>query len=90
MLHRFFKWRYERKARSGAYKLPKDGKDKHLESSNLSSYLSHSSGLSRSFKPFDLQRKRRKFMQFAATALVVTLIAWITYESLIALALIGK
>ena len=90
MLHLFFKWRYERKARSGAFKLPKAGRDQGLESTNLGSYLSHTSGPIRSFRPFDQPRKRRKFMQFVITLLLVAFIVWVTYESLIALALIGK
>lgn len=90
MLHIYFKWRYERNARSGAYKLPKAGKDKIPETPNLGSYLSQTSGQRRGFRPFDLPRKRRKFMQFVAAILVIALIAWITYESLNALALIGK
>jgi len=90
MLHRYFKWRYERKARSGAFKLPREARGKRFENANLGSYLTHSSGISRSFRPFDLQRKRRKLMQFVAIALVVALIVWITYESLMALALIAR
>lgn len=90
MLHLYFKWRYERKTRSGAFKLPKSGKNRQLENSNLSSYLSHSSGTGRGFRPYDLPRKRRKFMQVIATILILALLAWVTYESIIALALLGK
>ncbi|WP_146209387.1 hypothetical protein [Coraliomargarita sinensis] len=90
MLHRFFKWRYERQARSGAFKLPKSGRSDKPERANLGSYLSHTSGHSRGFRPFDQPRKRRKFMQYLATLLIIALVAWVTYESLIALALIGK
>lgn len=90
MLHHFFKWRYERKARAGAFTLPKAGRNEKLENANLSSYLSSTSGPSRSFRPYDMARKRRKVFQFTATILVIAFIAWVTYESLVALALIGK
>jgi hypothetical protein len=90
MLHRYFRWRYERQSRSGAFKLPKSRKADQPENSNLSHYLSHSSGLSRSFRPFDLAHKRRKLAQFVALFLVIALIAWVTYESLVALALIAR
>jgi hypothetical protein len=92
MLHHYFKWRYERKVRSGAFKLPKEKgrRDRDLESVNLSNFLSHTSGPSRSFRPFDSARKRRKLMQFVATGLIIAFAVWVTYESLIALALIGR
>lgn len=90
MLHFFFKWRYDRKSRAGAFKLPKEGRHNRMESTNLGSYLSHTSGPSRSFKPYDQPRRRRKIMQFVTTCLLVAFVVWVTYESLIALALIGK
>ncbi len=90
MLHRYFKWRYERKARTGSFKLPKVGKHEKLERSNLGSYLSQSSGSSRSLRPFDLPRKRRKIVKFIAVAVIVSIIIWVAYESLIALAMIGN
>lgn len=90
MLHLYYKWRYERKARSGAFKLPKERKDGKPGTANLSSFLSQTSGPRHSFRPFDLPRKRRKFMQLLAAALGIAMLAWVTYESLIALALLGN
>lgn len=90
MLHHYYKWRYEQKARSGAFKLPKSGRYRNFENSNLGSYLSQTSGPSRIFRPFELARKRRKIIQFVATVLIIVFIVWVTYESLVALALIGK
>ena len=89
MLHIFFKWRYERKQRAGAFKLPKTQHGKQ-ESPKLGSYLSQTSGSSRNFKPYDTPRRRRRLMQVTATVLAAVLLAWVTYESLVALALIGK
>lgn len=90
MLHLYFKWRYERKARSGAFTLPRSRRGEKLENANLSSYLSHTSGPGHSLRPFDLPRRRRKLVRWAVTALAIALLAWVTYESLIALAMIGK
>lgn len=90
MLHYYYKWRYERKARSGAFTLPKEGGRSNPRNENLGSFLSHTSGPSRTFKPFDLIRKRRKIMQLVTTAIIIAFVVWVTYESLIALALIGK
>lgn len=90
MLHFYFKWRYNRKARSGAFKLPKDRRGEKPETANLSNFLSQNSGPRRGFRPFDLPRKRRKFVRLVAAALVIALIGWITYESLIALAFLGN
>ena len=90
MLHYYFKWRYERKARSGAFELPKEGRSRSPKNENLGSFLSSRSGPSRSFKPFDLARKRRKIMQLVTTAILAAFVVWVTYESLIALAIIGK
>ena len=90
MLHYYFKWRYRRKVRSAAFKLPKDNGSRNPRNENLGSFLSHTSGPSRTFKPFDLARKRRKIIQFATIMLVIAFAVWVTYESLIALALIGE
>ncbi|MGB0743929.1 MAG: hypothetical protein ACPGSB_05330 [Opitutales bacterium] len=90
MFHFYFKWRYERKARANALELPKSGRDKNLENANFGSYLSRTSGASRSFRPYERQRRRRKIMQFTTTLLLVAFVAWVTYESLVALAIIGK
>lgn len=90
MLHLYFKWRYERKARSGAFTLPRSGRGEKLENANLSSYLSHTSGPGHSLRPYDLPRKRRKLMRWAATILVIALISWVAYESVIALAMLGR
>lgn len=90
MLHLYFKWRYERKARSGAFTLPKSRRGEKLENANLSSYLSQTSGTGHRLKSFDLPRKRRKLVRWIATILAIALLAWVTYESLIALAMIAK
>ena len=84
MLHSFFKWRYERKARSGAYELPRGNRGGSRDNSNLGSYLSQTTG------PYDLPRKRYKIMQLVAVLLVIALIAWIAYESIVALALLTR
>jgi hypothetical protein len=86
MLHLYYKWRYERTARSGAFELPKARKGGHKETVDLGSYLSQLYGQRRGVKPYDLPRKRRKFMRILAVALGIALLAWITYESIIALA----
>ena len=90
MLHHYYKWRYERKARSGAFELPESKRPGRSENANLGNFLSQTSGVRGSLKPFDLPRKRRRFMRILAVALILALLAWITYESIIALALIGK
>ncbi|MEO0508940.1 MAG: hypothetical protein AAF065_03650 [Verrucomicrobiota bacterium] len=90
MLHFFFKWRYERRARSGAFKLPKASDEKNPESANLSSYLGQSETHRHRFKPFDLPRKRRKWMQIVTVLVGICLVLWIAYESVLALALMGK
>jgi hypothetical protein len=86
MLHLYYKWRYERNARSGAFELPKTRTKGQKETPNLGSYLSQLPGQRRGFKSFDLPRKRRKFMRILAAVLGIALLAWITYESIIALA----
>lgn len=90
MLQLYFKWRYERKARSGAFTLPKSGRGEKLENANLSSYLSHTSGPRHRLSSFDLPRKRRKLMRLAAAVIAIAVLAWVTYESLIALAMIAN
>ncbi|MGB0409325.1 MAG: hypothetical protein ACPG3X_06460 [Opitutales bacterium] len=90
MLHLFFKWRHSRKSRAGAFRLPKQSQASPPESANLGSYLSQSSVKDRSFKPFDLARKRKKWMQLLASLLTATLIVWVAYESMVALALMAK
>ncbi|MFU8848616.1 MAG: hypothetical protein ACNA77_07860 [Opitutales bacterium] len=90
MLHRYYKWRYERKARSGAFTLPKTRQGEHWHNANLSSYISHTAGPSHGLRSFDLSRRRRKLVCRVVTILVIALLAWITYESLIAIAMIGK
>lgn len=90
MLHLFFKWRYERKSRAGAFKLPKLSQDNNLDNANLGSYLSQSSVRGRSFKPFDQPRKRRKWVQIITTMVAVAVIVWVAYESIVALALMGN
>lgn len=90
MLHLYYKWRYERKARSGAFELPKTGADGPGETINLGSYLSQLYGQRRGFKHYDLPRKRRKMMRRVAIVLGISLLAWITYESIIALALLAN
>lgn len=90
MLHLYYKWRYERKARSGAFELPRGRRDGKPANPHLSSYLSQLYGPERGFKPFDLPRRRRKIIRLVAIILGITLLAWITYESLIALAFLGN
>lgn len=90
MLHRYYKWRYERKARSGAFTLPKTRRGEHGHNANLSSYLAQTSGQPQGLRSFDLPRRRRKLVRRVITLLTVVLLAWITYESLIAIAMIGK
>ncbi len=88
MLHLYYKWRYERKARSGAFELPKMTRGGQPETSNLGSFLSQTSGTGGRLKHFDLPRKRRKIMRRVVIALGILLLAWITYESIVALALL--
>jgi hypothetical protein len=90
MLHLYYKWRYQRQSRKGAFKLPKRNDRSSTDSANLSSYLSQSTVRGGGFKPFELQRKRRKCAQIIALITVVLLIAWITYESIAALAMLSK
>ena len=88
MLHFFHKWRYERKNRMSAFELPSVRRGEHNNSANLGSYLSGTAGAGHNLKPFDLPRKRRRLMRILVTILLLALIAWITYESIIALAFI--
>jgi hypothetical protein len=90
MFHFFYKWRYERQSRKGSFKLPKKNDRASIETANLSSYLSQNTLRSGGLKPFDLPRKRKKWAQIVALILVVLLILWITYESIAALAMLGK
>jgi hypothetical protein len=90
MLHLYFKWRYDRQSRKGAFKLPKTSDRASTEAANLSSFLSQTSSRGGGFKPYDLPRKRRKWAQIIALVIGVLLIAWITYESIAALAMLSK
>jgi len=90
MFHAYYRWRYERKSRAGAFTLPKMGKRHTVDQTNLSSYLWSTSGVSRGLRPFDKSRKRRRRVQIAVAILFFCFLIWIAYESLVALALVNK
>jgi len=90
MLHLYFKWRYQKKSRAGAFKLPKQRTGVNFDGAHFVSYLSQDSVRGRGLKPFDLPRKRRKWMQLIVTIAGISLLFWIAYESIVALALLGN
>lgn len=86
MLHCFYKWRHERKARMSAFILPKMKDGRPLENANLGSYLSHRTGHNRGFRPFHLAHRRRRHQQLSLIVLLTAFIVWVAYESIVALA----
>lgn len=96
MLNLYFKWRYERRARAGAFKLPKqssqsrESSESPTENTHFGSYLAQTAARGRSFRRYDLPRRGRKLIQFVAMLAIICFVAWVTYESINAIALLGN
>ncbi|MFP4156694.1 MAG: hypothetical protein ACLFU4_03665 [Opitutales bacterium] len=89
MLHFFFRWRYERRSRAHAYKLPPAHSRKGSAQANLGDFMSRQSAYGRSFKQHGRLR-RSKWLRLAALLIGTALLLWIVYESVIALAAMSR
>ena len=85
MLHFFFRWRYERKSRAHAYKLPPSNSRRGKPLANLGDFMSRQSGYGRGFRQDDRPRRQRKWARIAALLIGTALLLWIVYESVVAL-----
>ncbi len=90
-MHRFIhQWRYKRAQKAEAFKLPTkrtSGKISHVD---LGSYLSQSSGKSRSFKRFASPRKQQRALWTCVAVFLILLFAWVVPESIAAIELFQR
>ncbi len=87
MFNRFYRWRYERRQRSGSFKLPETVSKRSIIRFNFSSYLSQTSVRGRTFNRFDLPRRRRRRWKLAFLLGVAVVLLWVIVESVRAFAL---
>ena len=87
MLRFFYRWRYRRAQKVGAYKIPSSHKEAGRQPISLGSYLSQTSVRGRTFDRFDLPRKRRRWLGMVVIVLLAALLGWIVMESIAALEL---
>ncbi|TVP78277.1 MAG: hypothetical protein EA353_08725 [Puniceicoccaceae bacterium] len=87
MLRFFYRWRYQRAQRVGAYKLPSRYRSGSGGPVSLASYLSQTSVRGRTFSRFDLPHNRRRWLALVVVTLAVVLLGWIILESIAALKL---
>lgn len=88
MLHFFFKWRYERKSRAHAYKLPPASSRRGSSQANLGDFMSRQPGYGRGFR--EGHNRRRTWVRLAMLLIGSALFIWIVYESIIALATMSQ
>jgi len=86
MLKLYYKWRYNRSQRAGSFKLPNSQFGRVGKSINLSSYLNQDSVRGRAFDRFDLPNRSKRRLKALLFLGSIALLAWLTYESLKALA----
>jgi hypothetical protein len=85
MFKLYYKWRYQRSQRAGAYKLPRQSHASSFFRIDLGSYLSQPAVRGRDFSRFDLPKKSRRWLGFVSILLVVLTLSWLIYESIEAL-----
>ncbi len=90
-MHRiFYQWRYRRAQKSEAFKLPIERKNGKIARADLGSYLSQSSGRSRSFKRFASPRKQSTALWTCLVIFIVLLFDWVVPESIAAIELFQR
>ena len=90
-MHRiFYQWRQRRAQKVEAYKLPKDRKSDKIALADLGSYLSQSSGKSRSFKRFASSRKQNGVIWACLGIFLILLFGWVVPESIAAIELFQR
>ncbi|MEC7274594.1 MAG: hypothetical protein VXU48_05050 [Verrucomicrobiota bacterium] len=90
-MHRIFhQWRYRRAQKAGAFKLPEDRKSGKIVHVDLGSYLSQSSGRSRSFKRYASPRKQHGAIWTCLVIFLILLFGWVVPESIAAIELFQR
>lgn len=90
-MHRIFhQWRYRRAQKVEAFKLPAERKSGKIPHADLGSYLSQSSGRSRSFKRFASPRKQYGALWTCLVIFLILLFGWVVPESIAAIELFQR
>ena len=90
-MHRIFhQWRYRRAQKAEAFKLPSERKSGKIALADLGSYLSQSSGRSRSFKRFASPRKHYGALWTCLIIFLILLFGWVVPESIAAIELFQR
>ena len=90
-MHRLIhQWRYKRSQKAEAFKLPKERKSGKIAHADLGSYLSQSSGKSRSFKRFASPRRQYGALWTCVAVFLILLFAWVVPESIAAMELFQR
>ena len=88
MLKSFHLWRHRRSQRRGALKLPNPRAPREsVFRENFGNYLSQSSVRGRALGQFDLSRQRKRRWKRLLFLLIAAGLAWLVYESVVALRL---
>ena len=90
-MHRIiYQWRYRRAQKAEAFKLPAERKSGKTIHADLGSYLSQSSGRSRSFKRFASPRKQYGVLWTCLAIFLILLFGWVVPESIAAIELFQR
>ena len=90
MLKHYYKGRYNRAQRAKSFRLPTGATHEGNSRVTLGSYLSQTSVRGRTFDRFDLPNKRRRGLQLVLAMLLIGGFCWLVYESINALAMLGR
>ena len=90
-MHRIlYQWRCRRAQKAEAFKLPIERKNGKIFHADLGSYLSQSSGRSRSFKRFASPRKQYRALLICLVIFSILLFGWVVPESIAAIELFQR
>lgn len=87
MFKLYYKWRYQRSQRAGAFKLPQHSRAGKFFRIDLGSYLSQASVRGRDFSRFDLPQTSRRWLGLLLSVLALLTLGWLIYESVKALSI---
>lgn len=87
MFKLYYKWRYQRSQRAGAFKLPQQSHAGKFFRIDLGSYLSQASVRGRDFNRFDLPQTSRRWLGLLLIVLALLTLGWLIYESVEALSI---
>jgi hypothetical protein len=90
MFKLYYKWRYQRSQRAGAFKLPQQSRSGKFFRIDLASYLSQASVRGRDFSRFDLPQTSRRGLGLLLIVLALITLVWLVYVSIEALSLFQK